>query len=114
MESWVCIQFKTTGNEYFGTRDDISWRDSRGDELRDLLVEIGLDVSSMNLHSGVGSMEIFFLVSDVSNTIKLIKKYLTDREWIQFCKIASWPDENKENVYVHYPVNAAFSVWTWI
>lgn len=113
MEHTIVVQFKTSDAEYFGTADELDWRHAREADLGDLLITQGLGMCDGG-QAGAGSMEIFlFPVTDIPRAIEAIQEYLTDHEWIQFCKIVSLP-EGADVWTVHYPQGAKFDVWQWV
>lgn len=103
----LIVQFKVTGN--LGTVDEFMFRMS---------VESGLDVllATRDLgecdggQQGAGTMELFLYVDDIQAALPLVIDYLTQREYIGFCKIASLAPEGK-GYEVHYPAGATFSMW---
>lgn len=105
----ICIEFKTSGTEYFATTDELVWRHKLGLELDKLLKAQGLGEYDGG-SSGGGTMEIFCYVTDIVQSVEVIKQYLTDQEWLQFCKIGSFPEDTQKWV-VHYPEGATFSNW---
>lgn len=111
----ICVQFKTSDKQYFGTSDELDWRHQRQDELDKLLADNNLGDCDGG-QSGGGSMEIFLDVIDISKAVAVIEKYLTDNEWIQFSKIASLTDPIIVNSQweLHHPKGADFSPMEWL
>lgn len=111
MEITMVIQFRTSEKQYFGTLDELHWRHEREDELDKLLRDEGLGDCDGG-QAGGGSMEIFCYVTDIQRAVELVRQYLTNHEWIQFCKIASWA-EDADGWVVQYPEGASFSAMEW-
>ncbi len=112
METTIVIQFRASDMQDVVTLKEWDWLHERTDELDKLLMEYDLgDCDGGQI--GGGSMEIFCYVADTPRGVEVIKQYLTDHEWIGFCKIVSRA-ENAEKWEVHCPEGASFSIWKWV
>lgn len=107
LEKTVVVQFRVTGLG-IGTGEELDWRHELETELDDLLSEANLGMGDGG-QGGAGTMEVFLYVDDIAATVELVKQYLTDQEWIGFCKIVS--SEGDADWVVHYPPGATFSMW---
>lgn len=107
----VIIQFRNSGGAFgLGTLDELDWRHKQELELDNILVTENLGYCDGG-QGGAGTMEIFLSVSDISRTVELVRDYLTNQEFIGFCKIVSHEADNYEDWTVHYPPDAQFSMW---
>jgi hypothetical protein len=105
----VVVQFRLNTKDDLGSTDELTFRHTQEEILGELLESLDVGICDGG-QIGAGTMETFFYVSDVERAITAIIDNLTDRELIQWAKVAS----EKDNAWiVHYPKGAFFSLWAW-
>lgn len=113
MQYTIIIQFRTSDQSYFGTLDELDFRNQVETDLGAILKRANLGYCDGG-QAGAGSMEIF--LEDIPNlqpALRLVRKYLTDQEYIGFCKIVH--REWRENFWtVNHPQGAQFDIMKWV
>lgn len=104
----VVIQFRNSGE--LGTANELDWRHKQEDHMDRVLKNHRIGMCDGG-QSGAGSMEIFMFTNNVAKAVEVIKRDLTTRELIGFCKVASL-DTLSGNWDIYYPPDETFfSLW---
>lgn len=113
MQYTIIIQFRTSDQSYFGTLGELDFRHQCEHDLGVILTRAKNGYCDGG-QAGGGSMEIFLEdILSLPPALRLVKKYLIDREYIGYCKIVH--RESREKVWtVHHPQGAKFDVMQWV
>lgn len=103
----VIIQFKNSGGT--GTCEE-QWFRHRHEIIFDNILKFHDLGYCEGGATGAGTMEIFFFVSDIERTVKILKQALTKLDLLGEAKIAGCFNGSDE-ITVYYPKGATFSLW---